>query len=145
MPSPQTRAQLFNFKQSNFTRDNVDDDDDDDIVKNTYIVWDDLSPLRPLALLAGIEASLPPSTDCLSWYSWKHGTMQRLVWHSGQWYFVLRRKILPCASIVFQQKLQPRAGPGLKVGQWLDLGCDSNDKSLRVDACDDFFKTIIKR
>lgn len=38
MPSPQTRAQLFNFKQSNFTRDNVDDDDDDDIVKNTYIV-----------------------------------------------------------------------------------------------------------
>ena len=39
--------------------------------------------------------------------------MQRLVWHSGQWYFVFLRKILPLPSVVFQQKLQERAGPSL--------------------------------
>lgn len=46
--------------------------------------------------------------------------MHKLVWHSGQWYFVLRLKIRPCVSIVFQQKLQPNAGPGRMAGQWLD-------------------------
>lgn len=55
-----------------------------------------------------------------SWYSWKHGTIHRLVWHSGQWYLVLRRNIRPCASIVFQQKLQPSAGPGRITGQCCD-------------------------
>lgn len=69
--------------------------------------------------------SLFPPASCLSWYSWKHGTMQRLVWHSGQWYFVLRRKIRPWPSIVFQQKLQPNAGPGRNRGQCPDR-CDSN-------------------
>lgn len=54
---------------------------------------------------------------CRSWYSWKHGTIHKLVWHSGQWYFVLRRNMRPCASIVFQQKLQPSAGPGRITGQ----------------------------
>lgn len=52
-----------------------------------------------------------------SWYSWKHGTMHKFVWHSGQWYLVFRRNIRPCASIVFQQKLQPNAGPGRITGQ----------------------------
>lgn len=60
--------------------------------------------------------------------------MHKFVWHSGQWYFVLRRRILPCASIVFQQKLQPSAGPGRSVGQWLERVVVSKDKSLRVDA-----------
>lgn len=35
-------------------------------------------------------------------------------------YFVLRRRIRPCASIVFQQKLQPSAGPGRITGQCWD-------------------------
>ena len=39
--------------------------------------------------------------------------MQRLVWHSGQWYLVFLRRILPLPSVVFQQKLQERAGPSL--------------------------------
>lgn len=52
-----------------------------------------------------------------SWYSWKQGTIHKFVWHSGQWYLVFRRKIRPCASIVFQQKLQPNAGPGRITGQ----------------------------
>jgi len=76
--------------------------------------------------------SLLPPASCLSWYSWKHGTMQRLVWHSGQWYLVLRRKIRPWLSIVFQQKLQPNAGPGRKTGQCPER-CDSNT-SLGDDA-----------
>lgn len=59
---------------------------------------------------------------CLSWYSWKQGTIHKFVWHSGQWYFVFLLNILPCASTVFQQKLQPNAGPDLTTGQWLDLG-----------------------
>jgi len=44
--------------------------------------------------------------------------MHRLVWHSGQWYFVFLLKILPLPSVVFQQKLQERAGPSLALGQW---------------------------
>ena len=39
--------------------------------------------------------------------------MQRLVWHSGQWYLVFLLRILPLPSVVFQQKLQDRAGPSL--------------------------------
>lgn len=54
---------------------------------------------------------------CRSWYSWKHGTIHKFVWHSGQWYFVFRRNMRPCASMVFQQKLQPNAGPGRITGQ----------------------------
>jgi len=77
-------------------------------------------------------ASLLLPTSCRSWYSWKHGTMHRLVWHSGQWYLVLRRKIRPWPSIVFQQKLQPNAGPGRKRGQCPDR-CDSK-VSLGDDA-----------
>lgn len=95
----------------------------------------DLRLFNALALFAGVGASFP-SAVCRSWYSWKHGTMHKFVWHSGQWYFVLRRKILPCASIVFQQKLQPSAGPGRRVGQWLERVAVSKDKSLRVDACE---------
>lgn len=40
--------------------------------------------------------------------------------HSGQWYFVFRLKNLPRASIVFQQKLHPKAGPERNNGQWSD-------------------------
>ena len=36
---------------------------------------------------------------------------------TGQWYFVFRRKIRPFASVVFQQKLHPSAGPSLAFGQ----------------------------
>ena len=39
--------------------------------------------------------------------------MQRLVWHSGQWYLVFLLRIRPLPSVVFQQKLQERAGPSL--------------------------------
>lgn len=53
---------------------------------------------------------------CL-WYSWKHGTMHRLVRHSGQWYLVFRRNTRPWGSVEFQQKLQPRAGPPRSTGQ----------------------------
>lgn len=47
--------------------------------------------------------------------------MHRFMWHSGQWYLVLRLKIRPQLSTLFQQKLQPRAGPGRRAGQWPDL------------------------
>lgn len=66
------------------------------------------------------EGASPLSLFCRSWYSWKHGTIQRFVWHSGQWYLVLRRKIRPWSSMVFQQKLQPSAGPARMTGQCCD-------------------------
>lgn len=105
-----------------------------------------MRPFRAPALFAGTGASFP-SDDWRSWYSWKHGTMHKFVWHSGQWYFVLRRKIRPWASIVFQQKLQPSAGPGRSVGQWLDRVAVSNERSFLVEACWEgnsaiFFNTI---
>lgn len=53
-----------------------------------------------------------------SWNSWKQGTMHKLIWHSGQWYFVFLLNIRPCVSIVFQQWLHPSAGPGRWTGQW---------------------------
>lgn len=67
-----------------------------------------------------------------SWYSWKQGTMHKFVWHSGQWYLVFLRKIRPCVSIVFQQKLQPSAGPGRTAGQWLDLGLSRENSRVCV-------------
>lgn len=77
---------------------------------------------RPDGVVKFFAVSLDEEVDgsfefCRSWYSWKHGTMHKFVWHSGQWYFVFRRKIRPWASIVFQQKLQPNAGPGRITGQ----------------------------
>ena len=36
---------------------------------------------------------------------------------TGQWYFVFRRRMRPLASVVFQQKLHPSAGPSLAFGQ----------------------------
>ena len=69
------------------------------------------------------------SFSIASWYCWKHGTtmniwyfsrlfgkalllpMQRLVWHSGQWYLVFLLRMRPLPSVVFQQKLQESAGP----------------------------------
>lgn len=79
-------------------------------------------------LVAPVEVAV--SFACLSWYSWKQGTMQRLVWHSGQWYLVLRRSIRPWASIVFQQKLHPNAGPGRMAGQWLDRGLSKENSRV---------------
>lgn len=77
---------------------------------------------RPDGVVKFFAVSLDEEVDgsfefCRSWYSWKHGTMHKFVWHSGQWYFVLRRRMRPCASMVFQQKLQPNAGPGRMTGQ----------------------------
>lgn len=77
-----------------------------------------MPPPPPLVLSFPVGAGF--SADWRSWYSWKHGTMHRFVWHSGQWYLVLRRRIRPWASIVFQQKLQPSAGPSRTTGQWLE-------------------------
>lgn len=77
--------------------------------------------------LLPLAGSSPDSLFWRSWYSWKHGTIHRLVWHSGQWYLVLRRKIRPWSSIVFQQKLQPSAGPGRMTGQCCErLSVDSS-------------------
>lgn len=56
-------------------------------------------------------------------------------------YLVLRRKIRPCASMVFQQKLQPNAGPGRMTGQCCERA--SIDIS-RVMSCMQMIKTIIK-
>lgn len=103
------------------------------VIASSIYIDPDLRPFSWPDLLTGVGTS-PPSDDCRSWYSWKHGTMHRFVWHSGQWYFVFRRRIRPWASIVFQQKLQPSAGPGRSVGQWLDRVAVSKDKSLRVEA-----------
>lgn len=91
------------------------------------------SPLPPL------DGVSPDSLFWRSWYSWKQGTMHRLVWHSGQWYLVLRRKIRPWSSMVFQQKLQPRAGPVRMTGQCCErlsiessrIGCNQG-RSLNV-------------
>lgn len=66
-----------------------------------------------------------------SWYSWKHGTMHRLVWHSGQWYLVFRLSMRPWASIVFQQKLQPNAGPGRITGQC----CERFSREISRNKC----------
>lgn len=66
-----------------------------------------------------------------SWYSWKHGTMHRLVWHSGQWYLVFRLRMRPWASIVFQQKLQPNAGPGRITGQC----CERFSREISRNKC----------
>lgn len=70
-----------------------------------------------------------------SWYSWKQGTMQRLVRHSGQWYCVFRRRILPHSSTVFQQKLQLSGGPERTAGVWLArCVCDVSDAVDSNDA-----------
>lgn len=44
--------------------------------------------------------------------------MHKLVLHSGQWYLVFLRSVRPWLSMVFQQKLQPKAGPSRCTGQW---------------------------
>jgi len=64
--------------------------------------------------------------------TWKQGTRQRFILHSGQWYFVFRLKNLPRASMVFQQKLHPSAGPERNNGQWSD----------RVDSLYESFKFV---
>lgn len=75
---------------------------------------------------------LEPSASCRSWYCWKQGTIHRLVWHSGQWYLVFRRRIRPWASTVFQQKLQPSAGPCRNSGQWLERHSGPRPSGLRL-------------
>lgn len=61
--------------------------------------------------------------------------MQRLVRHSGQWYWVFRRRILPHSSTVFQQKLQLSGGPDLTAGVWLARWvCDVSDAADSKEA-----------
>lgn len=59
--------------------------------------------------------------------------MHKFVRHSGQWYCVFLRKILPVSSTVFQQKLQLKGGPALTAGVWEAL-CVVEGSGVEINA-----------
>lgn len=129
----QTSEELNNFK-TRFQRV-LQYKDNSKLISNSAIfkpfIFKGKRPLGKSSYKTNQKGALRTDLNLLLWYlwyklTWKHGTIHRFVWHSGQWYFVFLRKIRPCASIVFQQKLQPRAGPGRRTGQWHD-----RDPSMR--------------